>query len=95
LNLTGDAIVRGGRTSRIGDRVMQIRNNYDLNVLNGDIGRVRAIDPVVHELRIDFDGRAVTYDDFSDLDEVVLAYACSIHKSQGSECPCVVIPAHT
>jgi exodeoxyribonuclease V alpha subunit len=94
LNPTGDSMVRGSRTFRIGDKVMQIRNNYDLNVFNGDIGRVRAIDPVEQEVRIEFDGRAVTYD-YSDLDEVVLAYACSIHKSQGSEYPCVVIPVHT
>src|ERR1019366_4949325 len=68
--------------------------NYDLNVFNGDIGRVRAIDPVEQEVQVEFDGKAVTYD-YSDLDELVLAYACSIHKSQGSEYPCVVIPVHT
>ena len=84
----------GAGRFRIGDKVMQIRNNYDLNVFNGDIGRVRAIDPVEQEVKVEFDGRAVTYD-YSDLDELVLAYACSIHKSQGSEYPCVVIPVHT
>jgi exodeoxyribonuclease V alpha subunit len=94
LNPTGDSMVRGSRTFRMGDKVMQIRNNYDLNVFNGDIGRIRAIDPVEQEVRIEFDGRAVAYD-YADLDEVVLAYACSIHKSQGSEYPCVVIPVHT
>jgi exodeoxyribonuclease V alpha subunit len=94
LNLTGDALVRGSRAFRIGDKVMQIRNNYDLNVFNGDIGRIRKIDAVEQEVEIAFDGRAVTYD-YSDLDELVLAYACSIHKSQGSEFPCVVIPVHT
>jgi exodeoxyribonuclease V alpha subunit len=86
--------VRGSRTFRVGDKVMQIRNNYDINVFNGDIGRVRALDPVEQEVKVEFDGRAVTYD-YSDLDELVLAYACSIHKSQGSEYPCVVIPVHT
>ncbi len=62
LNPSGDVAVRGSRTFRIGDKVMQIRNNYDLNVFNGDIGRVRAIDPVEQEVQVEFDGRAVTYD---------------------------------
>ena len=94
LNPSGDSLVRGSRTFRGGDKVMQIRNNYDLNVFNGDIGRIRKIDAVEQEVQVEFDGRAVTYD-YSDLDELVLAYACSIHKSQGSEYPCVVIPVHT
>jgi exodeoxyribonuclease V alpha subunit len=94
LNPSGDSVVRGSRTFRVGDKVMQIRNNYDLNVYNGDIGRIRAIDPVEQEVQVEFDGRAVTYE-YGDLDELVLAYACSIHKSQGSEYPCVVIPVHT
>jgi exodeoxyribonuclease V alpha subunit len=94
LNPTGDSIVRGPRTLRVGDKVMQTRNNYDINVFNGDIGRIRKIDAVEQEVLVEFDGRAVTYD-YSDLDELVLAYACSIHKSQGSEYPCVVIPVHT
>jgi exodeoxyribonuclease V alpha subunit len=94
LNPTGDSLVRGSRTFRIGDKVMQIKNNYDLNVFNGDIGRIRKIDSVEQQVEIAFDGRAVTYD-YSDLDELVLAYACSIHKSQGSEYSCVVIPVHT
>jgi exodeoxyribonuclease V alpha subunit len=94
LNPTGESLVRGSRTLRIGDKVMQIRNNYDLNVFNGDIGRLRKIDAVEQEVEVEFDGRAVTYD-YSDLDDLVLAYACSIHKSQGSEYPCVVIPVHT
>ncbi len=94
LNPSGDSLVRGSRTFRVGDKVMQIRNNYDLNVFNGDIGRIRRIDPVEQEVQVEVDGRAVTYE-YSDLDELVLAYACSIHKSQGSEYPCVVIPVHT
>jgi exodeoxyribonuclease V alpha subunit len=94
LNPTGEALVRGSRTLRTGDKVMQVRNNYDLNVFNGDIGRLRRIDAVEQEVEVEFDGRAVTYD-YSDLDDLVLAYACSIHKSQGSEYPCVVIPVHT
>jgi len=94
LNPSGESLVRGSRTFRGGDKVMQIRNNYDLNVFNGDIGRIRKIDPVEQQVQVEFDGRGVTYD-YSDLDELVLAYACSIHKSQGSEYPCVVIPVHT
>ena len=70
---------------------MQIRNNYEKEVFNGDLGMVAKIDPESQEVIIDFDGRNVSYD-YSDLDEIVLAYAISIHKSQGSECPAVVIP---
>lgn len=79
---------------RPGDKVMQTRNSYDREVFNGDVGRVRAVDPEEQQVVVDFDGRAVTYD-FHDLDELQLAYACSIHKSQGSEYPAVVIPVHT
>lgn len=94
LNPEGAAVTRGGQTLRVGDKVMQVRNNYDLEVFNGDIGRVAGIDEVDQLVRVTFDGRAVTYD-FASLDELVLSYACSIHKSQGSEYPCVVIPLHT
>jgi exodeoxyribonuclease V alpha subunit len=94
LNPSGESVTRGSRMFRVGDKVMQIRNNYDLNVFNGDIGRVEKIDAVEQEMVVAFDGRAVTYD-FGGLDELVLAYACSIHKSQGSEYPCVIIPVHT
>jgi len=73
---------------------MQVRNNYDLEVFNGDIGRVDAIDPIDRRLIVRYDDRLVSYD-LDDLDELVLAYACSIHKAQGSEYPCVVIPLHT
>jgi exodeoxyribonuclease V alpha subunit len=73
---------------------MQIRNNYDLEVFNGDIGRIEAIDEVERTVAVQFDGRVVTFER-ADLDELVLAYACSIHKSQGSEYPCVVLPVHT
>ncbi len=78
---------------RIGDKVMQMRNNYDREVFNGDIGRVSAIKADDQEVIVEFEGRAVEYD-FNDLDELQLAYACSIHKSQGSEYPAVVIPVH-
>jgi exodeoxyribonuclease V alpha subunit len=73
---------------------MQIVNNYDKEVFNGDIGWVSKIDQEDRELTIDFDGRLITYD-FSDLDEVVLAYAISVHKSQGSEYPVVILPVTT
>jgi exodeoxyribonuclease V alpha subunit len=95
----GDAgIVRGTRAFRIGDKVMQLRNNYDLDVFNGDIGRVVAVDPEERTVGVAFadrrEERVVAYE-YADLDELVLAYACSIHKSQGSEYPAVVIPLHT
>ena len=81
----------GERIFREGDRVIHRRNNYDLNVFNGDIGFVEGIDEVEREIRITFDGRSVVYD-FNELDEVSLAYAITIHKSQGSEFPVVVMP---
>jgi exodeoxyribonuclease V alpha subunit len=71
-----------------------VRNNYDLEVFNGDIGRVTGIDEVGQLLRVTIDGREVAYE-LSMLDELTLAYACTIHKSQGSEYPCVVVPLHT
>jgi exodeoxyribonuclease V alpha subunit len=79
---------------RVGDKVMQIRNNYDREVFNGDIGRVAEIDTQDQTLYVDYEGRSVEYD-FADLDELQLSYCCSIHKSQGSEYPAVVIPVHT
>ena len=76
------------------DKVMQIRNNYDKEVYNGDVGYISKIDVVDQVIEVDFYGRGVTYE-FGELDELVLAYAVSIHKYQGSECPCVIIPIHT
>jgi len=70
---------------------MQTENDYDTEVLNGDVGYVRNIDPVLQEMTIEFDGKPVEYL-FGELDEVALAYAVSIHKSQGSEYPAIVIP---
>ena len=87
-------VERYGHVFRVGDKVIQVRNNYQKDVFNGDIGRVATIEPVDQELMVDFDGRQVTYD-YSELDELSLAFACSIHKSQGSEYPAVVIPLHT
>ncbi len=73
---------------------MQLRNNYDKKVFNGDIGRIKHIDTDSQEAVVLFDDRLVTYD-FTELDEIVLAYAISVHKSQGSEYPVVVIPIVT
>jgi exodeoxyribonuclease V alpha subunit len=85
------AVERFGYTYRVGDKVMQMENDYEKEVFNGDIGFVAAIDADANEVAIDFDGRAVTYG-FGELDEVALCYATTIHKSQGSEYPAVVIP---
>ncbi len=94
LNPGEGGITRGDRTYRVNDKVMQIRNNYDKDVFNGDIGRITAIAWESREVLISIDGRAVVYD-FSDLDEIVPAYAVSVHKSQGSEYPAVIIPIVT
>lgn len=94
LNPGEGGVARGDRTYRVNDKVMQIRNNYDKEVFNGDIGRISKIRYEDHEVIISFDDREVAYD-FSDLDEIVLAYAVSVHKSQGSEYPVVVIPILT
>ena len=94
LNPAKDELIRGGRIFRTGDKVLQIRNNYDKDVYNGDIGRVREIDKETQEVRVDFDGRLVAYE-YSEIDEIVLAYATSVHKSQGSEYPVVIMPLLT
>ncbi|MBW1857176.1 MAG: ATP-dependent RecD-like DNA helicase [Deltaproteobacteria bacterium] len=94
LNPGEDGVIRGGRNFRVHDKVMQIKNNYDKEVFNGDIGRITRIDTENQELVISFDGRDIPYD-YSDLDEIVLAYAVSIHKSQGSEYPAVIMPILT
>ncbi|TFU94414.1 ATP-dependent RecD-like DNA helicase [Barnesiella sp. WM24] len=91
LNPAGPSLARGGYTFRQGDKVMQIRNNYDKNVFNGDIGYITAIDTNERTLTVTFDSRLVEYD-ITELDEIVLAYAVTIHKSQGSEFPVVVMP---
>jgi len=94
LNPTGETLVRGSRMYRVGDRVMQLRNNYDLDVFNGDMGQILRIDEVQREVVVQVDQREVVYDT-ADLDELVLGYACSVHKAQGSEYPAVVMPLHT
>lgn len=91
LNGEGEAITRGASTFRRRDKVMQIRNNYDKNVFNGDIGTVKSVDLKEKTLTVSFDGNEVEYD-YGDLDELTLAYCITIHKSQGSEFPIVVIP---
>ena len=94
LNPHGDAIIRGGTMFRTGDRVMQLRNNYDKDVYNGDVGFVKAVNSDDRSMIVNFDGRPVKYDG-GDLDELVLAYATTIHKSQGSEYPAVIVIIHT
>ena len=92
LNPPGEVrIERFGWTFCPGDKVMQIENDYDKEVYNGDLGVVSRIDIEESELTVDFDSREVIYG-FAELDELVLAYATTIHKSQGSEYPAVVIP---
>jgi len=81
----------GGRTLRVGDRLMQTRNDYEKGVYNGDIGRLAVLDRVEQTVVVDFEGRTVLYD-WMDLDQVVHAFAISVHKAQGSEYPAVVIP---
>jgi exodeoxyribonuclease V alpha subunit len=90
----GPEIARYGWKFRLGDKIIQTQNDYQKEVFNGDIGRVAGIDEPAQELSVDYDGRLVDYD-FGELDEVALAYALTIHKSQGSEYPAVVIPLHT
>ena len=95
LNPAGERKVeRFGWTFAPGDKVMQIENDYDKEVYNGDIGYIDDVDPDAGELTASFDGRAVTYG-FGELDTLVPAYAATIHKSQGSEYPAVVIPVMT
>ncbi len=94
LNSAGEGIERFGVTYRAGDKVMQIVNNYDKDVFNGDIGIVRKIDPVEKEVAVRFGERILTYD-VRELDELVHAYATTIHKAQGSEFPAVVMAVHT
>jgi exodeoxyribonuclease V alpha subunit len=90
----GTAVEKFGWQFRPGDKVIQTANNYDKDVFNGDIGHIVAIDPIEKEVKINFEGREVVYE-YGELDEIALAYAITIHKSQGSEFPAVVIPLAT
>jgi exodeoxyribonuclease V alpha subunit len=115
LNPAGPHIQRFGRTYRVGDRVMQIRNNYDKDVFNGDLGRVKRIDLVEQQVIVEMENvgtaanasgrpgggteaaatfREIPYE-FTDMDEMLPAYAISVHKSQGNEYPCVIVPLLT
>jgi len=91
VNPGENGLRRGGYLYKTNDKVMQIRNNYDKEVFNGDIGIVESVDLEMRELTVRFDDRAVIYD-ATELDELVLAYATTIHKAQGSEYPIVVMP---
>ncbi len=94
LNPGDEGITRMGRLYKINDKVMQITNNYEKEVYNGDIGRIVSIDAEAQEIIVSIDNRQIPYD-YSEMDELVHAYAVSIHKSQGSEYPAVVIPILT
>ncbi|MDE0040725.1 MAG: ATP-dependent RecD-like DNA helicase, partial [Candidatus Poribacteria bacterium] len=94
LNTNLTETVRGGWNFRVGDKVMQVRNNYDYDVFNGDIGRISSVDPIEKQVLISFPEKVVRYD-MADLNELVLAYATTVHKAQGSEYPAVVIPLLT
>ncbi|MDJ0650170.1 MAG: ATP-dependent RecD-like DNA helicase [Xenococcaceae cyanobacterium MO_188.B19] len=89
-----DELVRGDTILRVGDRVMQLKNDYNKEVFNGDLGQVMEFDHTEKEVIINFDERDVTYD-YADLNEITLAWATSIHKSQGSEYPVVILPLYT
>jgi exodeoxyribonuclease V alpha subunit len=94
LNPHGTAVERGRQVFRLNDKVMQIRNNYDKDIFNGDIGHISAIQEDGRTLEVIYDGRSVSYE-YNELDEMISAYAVSVHKSQGSEFPAVVIPVIT
>jgi exodeoxyribonuclease V alpha subunit len=94
LNPGDEGVARMGRLYKVGDKVMQIVNNYDKEIYNGDIGRILSIDAEAQEIIVSIDNREIPYG-YSELDELVHAYAVSIHKSQGSEYPAVVIPILT
>lgn len=94
LNPSGPEVVRGYARFRLGDRVLQTKNDYEKDVFNGDLGHIEDVDPDEGEILVSFDGRSVAYDR-TELDELAPAYAISIHKSQGSEYPVVVVPLLT
>ena len=91
LNPGPDAVVRGFRRYRVGDRVLQLRNNYEKDVFNGDLGLVDEVNLEESEIIVNFEGRKVVYG-LDEIDELTLAYAMSVHKSQGSEYPAIILP---
>jgi len=95
LNPREDGVTRGGRTFRIDDKVIQVVNNYDKEVFNGDIGRIVSVDEEQQDIRVLFDDQSSAVYDFTELDELAPAYAVTVHKSQGSEYSAVVIPVTT
>ncbi len=94
LNPNSTDTLQGLQTLRLGDKVMQVRNNYNYEVFNGDIGRIRNIDYIEKRIIIAFSDKVVDYD-MADLNELVLAYATTVHKAQGSEYPAIIIPLLT
>ncbi len=94
LNPRPDALTRGGVAYRVGDKVMQIVNDYDLDVFNGDVGVIQSVDREAGELFVNYNGRVVLYG-LDQLEEITPAYACTIHKSQGSEYRAVIVALHT
>ena len=91
LNPTGASIKYGSTNFRLGDKVMQIKNNYEKGIFNGETGKIINVNPEMKELLVDYDGNIIRYEQ-GDYDEIVLAYASTIHKSQGSEYPIVIVP---
>ena len=91
LNPSKKLLIRGDRKFKLHDKVMQIRNNYEKEIFNGDIGRITEIDPENQKVTVCFDHFPVDYD-YTELDEIMLAYAISVHKSQGSEYPAIILP---
>lgn len=94
LNPQGTSLIWYGKRYRVKDKVMQLKNNYNKEVFNGDVGIIQKISEEEGALVVNFDNKEVVYE-FSELDEITLAYAVSIHKYQGSESPCIVMPIHT
>lgn len=93
LNPQSTLVCQMGRTFHLHDRVMQIRNNYNKSIFNGDVGKITSICHEDQELTLELYNREIVYS-FNELDQLVLAYAVSVHKYQGSECPCILIPIH-
>ena len=94
LNPAGTEVTRFGRTFRVGDRVLQLVNNYDKDVFNGDLGWVTGVDHAVGRITVNFDETGVEYD-FSELDELQPSFAMTVHRAQGGEFPAVVVPVLT